>query len=188
MAGFIRSETLTRLIKKADPTGAMYCVLHDNQLELGTDPLKPTWNIDFATETVREESEGRVASTENHSISAPASSASRRSGTYKFEIGGKRYFNSSLKQLLHDALIAIERASPGTLDKLSTIKPYSKRIVARDPKLLFESAHLSDDFSEPLIDGWWYGTNNSAQEVRAWMERAANCAGLTWGSDIHMGG
>jgi len=64
------------------------------------------------------------------------------------------------------------------------IKSRTRRIVARDPSHLFDKQHLSEDHSERLIDGWWYGTNNSASQTRAWLQRACSCAGLKWGDDF----
>jgi hypothetical protein len=43
---------------------------------------------------------------------------------------------------------------------------------------------MAAEFAEQLGSGWWYGTNNSAQETRAWLERACSCAGLTWGVEF----
>ena len=40
---------------------------------------------------------------------------------------------------------------------------------------------MSDEFGEQLGNGWWYGTNNSAQETKAWLERACSCAGTLLG-------
>jgi len=76
----------------------------------------------------------------------------------------------SAKQLLADGLKAIEAACPGTLEKLSHIKPRTRRIVARNPKDLFDEAHLVDEYSEQLAEGWWYGTNNSADRAKAWLQ------------------
>lgn len=90
----------------------------------------------------------------------------------------------SLRELLGESLKALEGARPGTLDKLSHIKPKSKRIVSHDKKALFDSEHLSEEYGAKLLNGWWYGTNNSAQETNTWIERAAGCAGLKWGKDV----
>jgi hypothetical protein len=73
-----------------------------------------------------------------------------------------------------------EEAQPGTLDKLSLLKQRTKRIVARTPKHLFERDHLTEKCSDQLIDGWWYGTNNSARETKEWLKRACSCSGLNW--------
>src|SRR5438876_11413595 len=92
------------------------------------------------------------------------SKTSRRSGDCWFEIKGRRIDCRSLKELLSGGLRALEEARPDTLEKLSHIKPRTRRIVARDPKQLFDREHLAELHSEPLIDGWSYGTNNSAAE------------------------
>jgi len=108
----------------------------------------------------------------------------RSSGTYWFEFKGQRTEFGSLKDLLSGGLRALEEARPGTLEKLSQIKPRSKRVVARDSKQLFDKEHLAEQFSERLADGWWYGTNNSKFETEAWLARACACSGLTWGMDF----
>jgi hypothetical protein len=178
---FIESGRLISLIRKADPNGKLKCVIRDGRLALGSDPFNPEWFVDLSTEAV--EGFNRPPATDEKS-GEEKTPVSRRSGSYAVELRGRKISSTSLKLLLRDALVAIESTSPGTLEKLSHIKPYSKRIVARDPSLLFESSHLSDEFSEKLVHEWWFGTNNSAQEVRAWLERAATCAGLTWGRDL----
>ena len=70
------------------------------------------------------------------------------------------------------------------LDKLTQIRPRSKRIVSRDRKLLFVNEKMAEDFGEPLGNGWFFGTNNNRQETGAWLERACKCAGLVWGKDF----
>jgi hypothetical protein len=69
-------------------------------------------------------------------------------------------------ELLAESLKAIELSRPGTLEKLSHIKPKSKRIVSHVKKALFDSKHLSEGYGAKLLNGWWYGTNNSAQETK----------------------
>jgi hypothetical protein len=89
-----------------------------------------------------------------------------------------------LRELLGEGLRSIEVSRPGTLEKLSHVKPGTKRIVARERRMLFDSEHLCDEYGDQLIDGWWYGTNNSSQETYRWLERACDCAGLKWGEDL----
>lgn len=50
--------------------------------------------------------------------------------------------------------------------------------------MLFDKADLVEKYSEKLIDGWWYGTNNSKYETITWLRRATELAGLEWGTDI----
>jgi hypothetical protein len=109
---------------------------------------------------------------------------SRRGGQYWFELNGKRSEFHSLRDLLAGGLSALEDARPSTLEKLSHIKPRSRRIVARDPKELFDKDHLAKDYAEKLKDGWYYGTNNSANETNSWLERACSCAGLKWDTEF----
>ena len=90
----------------------------------------------------------------------------------------------SLKDLLSAGLHALEKVKPGTLEKLSKVKKSTKRIVAKNPSDLFDTPGLSETYSQKLMDGWSYGTNNSAQETNAWLERACEAAGVKWGKDF----
>ncbi len=40
------------------------------------------------------------------------------------------------------------------------------------------------DHGVDLGPGWWFGTNNSADETLTWLRRGADLAGLEWGKDI----
>lgn len=186
---FIETTKLIDLIRRADPKGNMKVrVLPGHQLAMGSDPLSPTLVIDLSKEIISPYSSGEQTNTvftadvsESATTRAPAD---RRSGTYCYELRGRRYECRSLKELLRMSLESLERVSPGTLERLSHIKPRSKRIVAHEPSLLFESPNLAKEYSEKLSNGWWFGTNNSAQETKAWLERAVQCAGLRWGPDF----
>ena len=90
----------------------------------------------------------------------------------------------SLKQLLSSGLRALDELRPGTLEKLYHLKPRSRRIVARHPQELFNRDDLIEKYSEQLMHGWWYGTNNSANETEIWLRRACHCAGMAWRQDF----
>ncbi|MDP7100648.1 MAG: hypothetical protein QF503_05805 [Rhodospirillales bacterium] len=107
----------------------------------------------------------------------------RRSGKYSIEIKGNMTECVSLKEVLAEGLKAFEIIRPGTLDELTKIMPRSKRIVSRDPKQLFKNPEMVRMFSEKLVDGWWFGINNSAAETLTWLRRGADIAGLEWGKD-----
>jgi hypothetical protein len=92
----------------------------------------------------------------------------------------------SLKELLSRSFTAVEKKVPGTLDKLSNVRARSRRIVAREPSKLFDKEHLAKKYAERLLPGWWYGTNNSEEQVRVWLKRACELAGLKWGVDYKM--
>jgi hypothetical protein len=188
---FIESAKLVSLLRGVDPKGGMKVrVVSNSRLALGQDPLKPQWIIDFSKEkTSPYEDANQVKRDEirNKMDSRTPAVASRRRGSYWFELGGHRQSCNSLSDLLRTGLLAFEKHRPGTLDRLSKIKPKSKHIVAHKPEQLFETTHLVEKYSKRLTEGWWMGTNNSADEVKAWLERAAECAELTWGDDYSFG-
>jgi hypothetical protein len=185
MASIMSAAKLADLLRSVDPQRAMHVQVLNERLALGVNPLQPTHMIDFSNERVE---------TYEASLVPPASSGEalrthgtkfpRRSGDYWFEIKGKRTECSSLKELLAEALKSLERAKPGTLDNLSRIRGRSRRIVARDANQLFDKPHLVKEYAEQLNNGWYYGTNNSARETCVWIQRAAECAGLTSGSNF----
>jgi hypothetical protein len=181
MASFLKSTKLIDLLQHADPKGEMaVLVLADGRLGLGTDPLKPVIAIDLGAEQLAGLSSTLRVETAIIKENRPVTTSY---GQYQFEIRGHVIRANSLKDILRHALLALERITPGTLDKLSMIKPRSKRIVSRDRSKLFDTAKLTGGFSEQLDNEWWFGTNNSAQETKAWLERAARCAELSWGRD-----
>jgi hypothetical protein len=171
---YMKSGKLVSLIQAADPSGNFEVrVLPNGQLALGADPLAPTAVLDFSEEKVV-----RLKSANLPDISTPSLEA----GRYQVDLCGKTIGAKSLKSVLQQTLIALESLSPGTLEKLSEIRPRKKRIVARNPNDLFAEPGLIS-FADRLNDGWWFGTNNSAQETKSWLERAVTCAGLVWGRD-----
>ncbi len=186
MMSFISASKLVELVKSANKGGEMYVrVVSGNRLALGNDPMSPTVSIDLSKETVGPyKKESKAQTVEESQPPANSVRAARRSGEYWIELHGKRLEFGSLRELLGQSLRSIEAERPGTLDKLSHIKPKTKRIVAQDKKMLFDSEELSNKYGEKLMTGWWYGTNNSSQETSTWLERACGCAGLKWGKDF----
>ena len=190
---FMSAAKLAELLQKADAgTGSVVSVISASRLALGKDPLHPTISIDFSKELISpyEPPKPRAIGAGDASARVipdeqPAPSRmSRRSGAHWFELLGKRSEFGSLRDLLRAGLLDIERARPGSLEKLSRIKPRSKRIVARNKKMLFANEEMADEYGAQLAEGWWYGTNNSSQETKAWLERACSCASLRWGVDF----
>ena len=190
---FVPVAKLIDLLNIANPKKSMYLqVLSSTQLGIGLDPMKPSAFIDLAKEEIVPFTQGSPKASElaqpelkrTNPDKSPAWRSSRKSGEYWFELNGKRSEFHSLRDLLAGGLKALEEARPGTLEKLSHIKPRSRRIVARDPKGLFDKDHLAKDYAENLTEGWYYGTNNSANETRVWLERASSCAGLKWDTEF----
>jgi hypothetical protein len=188
---FVSISKLIDLLNNADPRKSMYLrVLSSTRLAVGADPLNPSVVIDLAKEKIAPFAEEPLKAPEPALAANGGSTAkpddvagwrsSRRGGEYWFELNGKRSEFHALRDLLAGGLRALEEARPGTLEKLSHIKPRSRHIVARDAKDLFDKDHLAKHYAAKLCDGWYYGTNNSANETNTWLERASSCAGLKW--------
>ena len=195
---FISAMRLVELLTEANHLGRMNVrVLTTNKLALGIDPLHPSSVIDLSKELVRPFQQGRDQAAVEPAPPPPRPSSpepatpnsstwkpSRTTGRYSLNVDGKNITCRSLKELLAEGLKAFELYKPGTLQKLSSIKPRSKHIVSEDPKLLFENPDLVEKYTEKLIGDWWYGTNNSAQETQAWLKRGAELCGLDWGNNV----
>jgi hypothetical protein len=187
---FIQTGKLADLLRSADPGRKMYVrVMSTTRLALGADPLTPTHVIDLSKETIGQMGDlpSQISTAMPDDATSPSigSKFTRRGGDYWFELKGKRIECGSLKQLLAEGLKALEKANPSTLDNLARHRGRSRRIVARDRNQLYDKQHLVKDYTEPLIDGWFYGTNNSARETNVWLQRAAECAGLKWGTEFN---
>ncbi|MFT3989471.1 hypothetical protein [Aestuariivirga sp.] len=183
---FISAKKLIELLVAASSREDMHVkVLTTNQLAIGIDPLHPTSVIDLSKELVVPMKKVVEAVPAPRVVeSAPAYRHSRQTGRYMLEIKGKGTTCTSLKQILAEGLRGLEAHKSGTLEKLSQIKPRSKRIVAHDPRYLFEQSELVEKYSEKLSNGWWFGTNNSADETTTWLKRGCELAGLTWDRDF----
>lgn len=180
----IETSKLAGLVRRAASDGHKYAMIRSSsELAVGTDPFNPTHVIDFESEMIRDVSE--FGTNVVPPIREPeVVRHGRRTGRYSVTVKGEEIACSSLKDLLANGLKKIEEVRPGTLEELSSIKPRSKRIVARQPHLLFEQKRLADRYAERLNEGWWYGTNNSEDETRTWLKRAAEIAELSWGVDM----
>lgn len=178
----IESGRLCNLLKGADPSGLMQvCVLDDSTLLLGRDLFHPTIKIDLSKErALPYKEDGSISKRPSPVVQASEvrSTSSRITGLYSIEVEGKKATCHSQKELLSSGLRMIEELRPGTLEKLSSAKKRTKRIVSRNRYELFDNAHLCDKYSEQLMDGWWIGTNNSKLEAIAWLDMAAKYAGV----------
>ncbi len=173
---FIPTKKLSDLLLKASSRGDLYASVMDGQLLVGADPMNPSSYVELATEEI----------VPLHEQPQPTRFEPRRrkTGVYTLDFRGKTSEYTSQRDVLAEGLKAMEQFKPGTLDKLSKVKGRTRRIVARDPKDLFDKAHLAEKHHAPLMDGWFYGTNNSAEETVRWLKEGAEIAGLKWGKDI----
>ncbi|MBI1408062.1 MAG: hypothetical protein GC145_18265 [Caulobacter sp.] len=121
-------------------------------------------------------------------VSAPAvhfdQVAGRRTGSVFFELLGSRTEFKSWKAAWLGGMRQLEDARPGTLDKLASYRPRSKRPVARQPEDLYDNRKQAQQFSAELKPGWYAATNNSSDEVKRYLKKAAELAGLVWKKDV----
>ena len=193
MAVVISTSKLIELLRSADGHENLYVrVLSASRLGLGKGPDSPTLVIDLSKEKI-----GPLSRAEPDPIGIPSANGPqaplangggsrmpRRSGNYWFEIRGRRANCRSLKEVLSGSLQALEKTAPGTIEKLSKVRARSRRIVARDRNDLYRRQDLNERYAESLVAGWWYGTNNSAEQTGVWLKRACGFASLRWGDDF----
>jgi hypothetical protein len=158
-------------------------VLNQDELAFGIEPPLRMGTIDLIHEQVRPHGHAAPAAM-TEPATPPTTRLSRRTGRYLLEIKGRTIECASLKGMLAEGLRALEAHKKGTLDKLAAAKSRTRRIVSRDPSKLFDKTHLEEKHAEPLMEGWWYGTNNSAVETNRWLRQACTIAGLTWEKDF----
>lgn len=182
MAHFIPTMKLVDLLRTAEGQGNTYAqITEKGQLALGPDPLHPASIIDLSGEVIRSIVTNSTTVELSPEKPLAARRLSRQTGKYLLDIRGKTNVCTSLKELLAEGLRGLEQHKAGTLDRLSKVKHRTRRIVAREARDLFDKPHLAQDYAEQLMPGWWYGTNNSADETRRWLKQACEIAGLEWG-------
>jgi hypothetical protein len=181
---YIPATKLSELLVAADPKKNLCVRVLNNRLVLGADPFSPSAVIDFSNEQVVPYSESALEPERSLADVVAEERASRKSGEYWFELKAKRVEARSLRDLLKEALLAIEAERPRMLQSLSMMMPRSRRIVSQEPRLLFQKRELVEKYAAPLCPGWFYGTNNSAAETNAWLLRACQCARLEYGKDF----
>jgi hypothetical protein len=185
---YIAVTKLIELLRSASASGPIFARIADGELRFGSDPLIPTHSVDFSAEAIRSLAQSNPPAQRN--VVSPTAEPPfrtklpRKGGKYVLDIRGEHTEYPSLKEMLSGGLRKLETCRPGMLDKLAAVKPRSKRIVAHEPQGLFDQQSLVKDHAERLMDGWWFGTNNSADETNTWLKRACELAGLTWGKDV----
>ncbi|HEX8232357.1 MAG TPA: hypothetical protein VF559_03290 [Caulobacteraceae bacterium] len=176
MAQLMSASRLSSLVTEAlrtDKDAAVW-LSGSGEVLFGRFP-SPTARLDFGNERLE-----RVAVSSKPSPITPATpdEGGRKTGDFAISVRGQSYGYPNLRQLLAGALRLLEDMSPGTLERLENHKPRSKRVVARKKDALYDNPKLVEKFSIELKPGWYMSTNNSAAEVKRYLELAASHAGL----------
>lgn len=197
MAALMDIGTLGGLLKDATAAGCRLAWVEDGRLLAGAQVREAAFSIDFAGERLVAVADRRPDGVAHHpddsrqarlndpviarapsaDVVSPPSLSGRRTGNFSLILEGKLHYAKSQRELLRDGLQAIERARPGTLEKLSMEKARTKRPVSRRREGLYEDVKLAKH-ADQIEGGWWVATNNSFSEVEKYLRRAAYHAGL----------
>ena len=191
---YLRTAKLAELLSQANKQVCQDIWLHEGRLVLGVAPDQKIFWVNFAEECLSSFNGPTTTSDIVGVLQASDKKPEQRlrpfraSGKYELLFRGESVPCRSLREGLAEGLRRLELAKPGTLEKLSQIKGRTKRVVARLPSDLFTDAALVETYSEELMEGWWFGTNNSADETRKFLEQGCNLAGFEWLKDVALWG
>ena len=92
-----------------------------------------------------------------------------------------------MKGAYRTLLLKLQEMDPAFLQRFSMEKTRARRFVSRFPKdLYFASPSLAKDFAEPLVDGWFFDTNLSTEQVAKRIRVAARLCELNYGRDVRI--
>jgi hypothetical protein len=189
MAVIARAQALaSALSADADPFGPQVWLDIDHGLVAGVFP-NATVRFDFAKEAVMRLSSSNAGQPKPSPGARPKRQisllheAKRVGQRYEIETDDTIYKLGSATHVLIHGLELVEKARPGTIEKLSARKKQSKRPVAKARADLYDVKH-PDAHSHRLTNGWYVATNNKADESLGVLRQAVEVAGLAWGYDV----
>lgn len=121
--------------------------------------------------------------------SAPglAQSEPRRRGLWTVEMAGRSIPAANLKHAYRLLLRELAAAHPHFLEAFAEERARGRSMVARTPDALFmRSPHLARRHAEPLVPGWYFDSNLSAEQAGKRARIAARLCGLHYGSDVRI--
>jgi hypothetical protein len=118
----------------------------------------------------------------------PARLAGERvTGRWTVEIDGRRIAAANLKGAYRTLLLVLAERHPDFLHRFSEEQARSRRFVARAARDLYlTSPALAKKHAEPLVDGWFFDTNLSTDQVARRARIAARLCGLRYGEDVRL--
>jgi len=117
----------------------------------------------------------------------PAHAEPRRRGLWTVEICGRKLPAANLKHAYRTLLAELAASHPLFLEAFSEERGRGRRMVARTPEALFaRSPHLARRHAEPLVFGWYFDSNLSAEQAGKRARIAARLCGLHYGSDVRI--
>jgi len=111
--------------------------------------------------------------------------AKRTRGNWSVVVEGERLPAANLGDAYYVLLKHLAEQFPGFLDAFGKEKSRSRRFVAEVPEQLYgKSSHLARGFACTLVDGWYYDSNLSSDQIARRARVAARLCGLVYGSDV----
>jgi hypothetical protein len=102
----------------------------------------------------------------------------RRTGEYQVYLLGEVVTGKSLKEILKNALLRLERKKPGSLKSLARRRtPRGRYIVAARPEDLYPRRPQLLPRAERLDGNWWYDTNISFNQTQRYLRTLAELTG-----------
>lgn len=123
-------------------------------------------------------------------IAKPPSTESgpvRQRGNWTVRIRDSRLGAPNLKESYRLLLLELHKLNPTFLEEFSLEKSRSRRFVSRSPeKLYLSSPQLAKEYAQPLVDGWYFDTNLSTQQVSQRIRIAARLCALNYGREVQI--
>ncbi len=111
----------------------------------------------------------------------------RQRGLWSVELHGERCPALNLKGAYRSLLLKLQNLDSAFLQRFSLEQSRSRRFVSRRPKELYlASPNLAEDHAELLIDGWYFDTNLSTEQVAKRIRVAARLCNLKYGRDVRI--
>lgn len=111
----------------------------------------------------------------------------RRTGRWTVEVDGRKEPAANLKGAYRTLLLFLHERDPHFLRSFSQQQARARRFVARSPADLYlASPELAKHHAKPLVDGWFFDTNLSTDQVARRARIAARLAGLRYGGDVRI--
>jgi hypothetical protein len=103
----------------------------------------------------------------------------RSSGEYSLHLFGEEIGIKNVREALSTALLKVESAKPGFLDKLSKRQTAKgRRIVSRKPEDIHPNRPQLTKWAYPLNSEWYFDTNISRETCARYLEIIASVAGI----------
>ncbi|QPQ55936.1 hypothetical protein IC614_04970 [Allosphingosinicella flava] len=116
---------------------------------------------------------------------SPARIGGRVRGNWAVVFGNERIPATNLKNAYYVFLRRLAEHDPDFLPRFGAEQSHSRRYVAQVAEHLYgNSPHLARTFACTLVDGWYYDSNLSADQVAKRARVAARLCGLHYGLDV----